>query len=171
LNEAVHTRDGLIAALESEVAAVNQATAHGQDEAAQLAEVLSARDNQLAARDRDLAELHQAYARRHDQAARFARRARRRSQRISELQTAAAGDSRNGDQELYRGSHVGYLVFAQFAQRYALVERVGVLPAPDEVFELPDAGPGALRVLRVGPSPLPNDARSCVFAERVHVSA
>jgi hypothetical protein len=62
---------------------------------------------------------------------------------------------------------VGYLVFAQFARRYALVERKGAVLGADERFELPDVGPGTLRVVRVGPSPLPNDSRSCVFAEQV----
>ena len=149
---ALAERDDLVAALQGELAAVKEATGRGHDEAAQLAEALSARDGQLAARDRELAALHEAYGHRHDQAARFARRLRQ------------AGEPTQTPE----GDPLAYLVFAQFARRYALVERGGVMPSPDALLELPDAGRGTLRVVRIGPSPLPNDSRSCVFTEYVH---
>jgi predicted nuclease with TOPRIM domain len=160
-------RDEVISRLEAELAALRETAGHGEDEAGQLAEVLSARDGQLAARDRELAVLHEAYRHRHDQAARFARRARRGNDRSAELRSNRVGDVQRDDPR-HDGGAVGYVVFAEFAHRYALVEREGVVPDPDATFELPDVDSGTLRVVRLGPSPLPNDARSCVFAERVH---
>jgi chromosome segregation ATPase len=140
---------------------------HGSDEVGQLAEALSARDGQLAARERELAGLHQAYGHRHDQAARFARRLRQTGERIAELESRGHGETHELTQSP-NGVPAGYLVFAQFARRYALVEREGVVPEPDATLELPDFGPGKLRIVRIGPSPLPNDSRSCVFTEYVH---
>ena len=47
--------------------------------------------------------------------------------------------------------------------RYRLVEEQGPAPAPNELVEIDDA---TYRVLRVGGSPLPGDARRCAVLER-----
>ena len=45
-----------------------------------------------------------------------------------------------------------------------LVERDGEPPEPDVILELPEISEERLLVCRVGTSPLPHDARPCVFA-------
>lgn len=57
----------------------------------------------------------------------------------------------------------GWVAFAGSPAGYRLVERAGEAPARGVLVELD----GALhRVLRLGPSPLPGDARRCAFLER-----
>jgi hypothetical protein len=61
---------------------------------------------------------------------------------------------------------VGHLVFVQHEGGYELIERDGHPPACDSHLELEDF-PGAVFVVTTsGPSPLPRDTRSCVFAQR-----
>jgi hypothetical protein len=57
----------------------------------------------------------------------------------------------------------GWVAFVASPAGYRLVEREGAAPARGEVVELDGAG---FRVLRLGPSPLPGDARRCAFVER-----
>jgi DNA repair exonuclease SbcCD ATPase subunit len=170
LTETVNTREGSIAALEDELAALRQTATHGQDEAARLVETLSVRDGELAAREGELAALRSAYEHRSEQAARFAQRARERSERIAQLESPETAKAQPDD-EPPTTAPAGYVVFAQLAQRYALVECDGAVPAEDARLELPDIDAGLLRVVGFGRSPLPNDPRSCVFAECVYESA
>ena len=56
----------------------------------------------------------------------------------------------------------GYLLFLSKPTGYMLVERDGDPPAPGaEVTE----GEDSVRVLKVGPSPIPGDPRRCVYSE------
>ncbi len=56
----------------------------------------------------------------------------------------------------------GYLLFLSRPSGYVLVERDGEPPAPGSELE---HGEERLRILKVGPSPIPGDRRRCVFAE------
>jgi hypothetical protein len=56
----------------------------------------------------------------------------------------------------------GYVLFLSKPTGYVLVEREGEPPAiGSEV----DANGSSVRVLKVGPSPIPGDARRCVYSE------
>lgn len=56
----------------------------------------------------------------------------------------------------------GYVLFVPWSGGYRLVEREGAPPARGERLELDGC---AYRVGRLGPSPLPADARRCGFVE------
>ncbi len=59
-----------------------------------------------------------------------------------------------------------HLLFVSTPAGYLLVERDGLLPALGRtVFEVPEQ-PGSFRVVKLGPSPLPNDPRICAYLER-----
>ena len=62
----------------------------------------------------------------------------------------------------------GWVAFAGSPVGYRLVEREGEVPARGALVELDGVGH---RVLRLGPSPLPGDARRCAFLEREEPSA
>lgn len=57
-----------------------------------------------------------------------------------------------------------YLVFVWKPTGYELYEREGEVPGPGE--EIEENG-GRLEVSKVGPSPLPGDARRCVYLQPV----
>ena len=57
-----------------------------------------------------------------------------------------------------------YLLVVPTAESYTLVERVGTLPGRGAVVVLSDAD--VFEVVRTGPSPLPNDPRTCVYVLR-----
>jgi hypothetical protein len=132
---------------------------------------LAAAEEQLAETERALTALRQTARRRRDQAARLIERIRKRDRRIAELSESPRDELAQPAQPLPSepdaGSSRGHLVYAQLADRYVLVERDGEPPEPDAIFELPEIGEERLVVLRVGKSPLPNDARPCAFAQRV----
>ena len=54
------------------------------------------------------------------------------------------------------------VAYAPTTRGYRLVPLVGV-PSPGETIDVPDVGERL--VLRVGPSPLPEDDRACAFVE------
>ena len=56
----------------------------------------------------------------------------------------------------------GYVVFAWSPTGYELIEREGLPPAVGEEVE---EGERTLRVIKVGPSPLPGDRRRCAFLQ------
>ena len=58
----------------------------------------------------------------------------------------------------------GYLLFVSKPSGYELREREGEPPAVGERVEEED---GTLRVSKVGPSPLPGDARRCAYGQPV----
>jgi hypothetical protein len=57
----------------------------------------------------------------------------------------------------------GYVLFLWKPTGYELVERQGDPPGVGEQIETDNGRP--LRVLKVGPSPIPGDRRPCVFSE------
>jgi hypothetical protein len=56
----------------------------------------------------------------------------------------------------------GYVLFLSTPTGYVLVERDGEPPAPGSEVE---ADGGSVRILKVGPSPIPGDPRRCVYSE------
>jgi hypothetical protein len=55
----------------------------------------------------------------------------------------------------------------QLAGRYELVERQGPPPSRNSLVELPELCDRALIVSGLGRSPLPDDARPCIFVQPV----
>jgi hypothetical protein len=60
-----------------------------------------------------------------------------------------------------------HLVFVQLGGGYELVESDGPPPPLHTLLELPEFSAGEFVVTRLGHSPLPADARSCIFVQRV----
>jgi hypothetical protein len=56
-----------------------------------------------------------------------------------------------------------HLLFVSKPTGYELVERGGEVPQPGAEVELEDAG--RFTVAKVGPSPLPDDARPCAYLQ------
>jgi hypothetical protein len=107
---------------------------------------------QLAATEHELHAFTRLHERRHAQAGRLL--ARLRAQQPDDRDERAGADS------------LGHLVFLQFERGYELLERDGAPPAPDARLELADFPDTVFVVTGVGRSPLPDDRRSCVFAQR-----
>jgi hypothetical protein len=126
---------------------------------------LAAAEEQLAETERELTALRRTAGRRRDQAERLIARIRKRDRRIAELTQSAETPSQPD-----AGASRGHLIYAQLADRYVLVERDGAPPEPDVILELPEIGEGKWLVCRIGKSPLPNDARPCVFAQLMAAS-
>ena len=57
----------------------------------------------------------------------------------------------------------GYVLFLWKPTGYELVEKQGEPPAVGDELETDNGRP--LRVLKVGPSPIPGDRRACVYSE------
>jgi hypothetical protein len=130
---------------------------------------LAAAEEQLAETECELTALRHTARRRRDQAERLVGRIRKRDRRIAELSAIErdAQPTETAPSQLDAGASRGHLVYAQLAGRYVLVERDGEPPEPDAILELPEIGEEKFAVCRVGKSPLPNDARPCVFAQQV----
>jgi hypothetical protein len=60
-----------------------------------------------------------------------------------------------------------HLVFVQLTGRYELIERQGPPPSRNSLVELPELCDRALIVSGLGRSPLPDDARPCIFVQPV----
>jgi len=132
---------------------------------------LAAAEERLAEAEHELTALRRTARRRRDQAQRLVERVRKRDRRIADLSAIERNElarlrETTPSQLDARGSR-GHLVYAQLAGGYVLVERDGEPPEPDVILELPEIGEEKLLVFRVGNSPLPNDARPCVFAQQV----
>jgi hypothetical protein len=56
----------------------------------------------------------------------------------------------------------GYVLFLSKPTGYVLVDREGEPPAIGSELE---ANGGSVRILKVGPSPIPGDDRRCVYSE------
>jgi hypothetical protein len=83
----------------------------------------------------------------------------------SECEMAAA-ESARADSEpaaAQSGGEDEHLLFIGTSNGYEIVARQGGTPQPLDVISLGDA---PFRVMKVARSPLPNDARSCVYVER-----
>ena len=117
-------------------------------------------EERLAESERALAALRRAGERRRDQVERLVQRVWTRDRRIAELSRIA--------EETEPAPEARHLFFAQLEDRYEIVERDGALPDADSLIELPEIGEARFVVQRVGRSPLPHDARRCVFVQQLH---
>jgi hypothetical protein len=63
-----------------------------------------------------------------------------------------------------RSNTAHHLLFVSTPAGYLLVEQVGPPPPLGPDFEVPEQ-PGSFRVVKLGPSPLPNDPRICAYLE------
>lgn len=151
---------------------------------------LAAAEERLAESHRELTALARDYDHRRRQTERFVRRVRERDARIERLAADVQGcDAEIGrlrdESERRRAQAVRFLarlknvasepapppppeshvVFVQLAGRYELVERHGPPPPRNAVLELPELCGVAVVVTGLGSSPLPGDARPCVFVQ------
>ena len=117
-------------------------------------------EERLAESERELAALRRAGARRRDQVERLVQRVWTPDLRIAELSRIAEGTEPSPEAR--------HLVFAQLEHRYEIVEREGEPPEANALIELPEIGEARFVVQRVGRSPLPYDARRCVFVQQLH---
>jgi hypothetical protein len=60
------------------------------------------------------------------------------------------------------GAHDGHLLFVWSTSGWTLQEREGEAPAVGSTVE---AGDRILRVIKIGPSPLPGDRRPCAYTQ------
>jgi DNA repair exonuclease SbcCD ATPase subunit len=111
---------------------------------------LAAVQEQLATTEEQLHAATRLHERRHAQAGRLL--ARLRAQRPDDRDEGAVGS---------------HLLFLQLGRGYELLERDGRPPAPDAQLELADFPESVFVVTSLGRSPLPNDRRSCAFAQPV----
>jgi hypothetical protein len=132
---------------------------------------LAAAEERLADAENELTALRQTAERRHDQSKRLVGRVRTRDRRIAELSAIERNEPARSTEATPSQPDAnvsrGHLIYAQLAGRYVLVERDGEPPGPGVTLELPELAEETLLVSRVGKSPLPNDARPCVFAQQV----
>jgi uncharacterized protein (DUF3084 family) len=175
LGEELRRRDEEINALRS--------TAHDhQSEVEHFAEELRRRDEQIAQHETELATLREAGAaadaaiaelgrtvdersarletvtrRREAQVVRFIGRVREREQRLAVM--AGAQDEQPEPEPAH-----AHVLYVQLADRYVLVECEGQAPSAGSTLQRADVSGRPLVVERVGPSPLPGDARRCAFA-------
>ena len=68
------------------------------------------------------------------------------------------------------GTVDGHLLFIGTSNGYVLLEGNGPPPPLGPSLEVPGQA-GGFNVMKVGRSPLPNDARSCAYLERIEVDA
>ena len=76
---------------------------------------------------------------------------------LSPAQSATKEPETDDDEEL------GHLLFVPTYQGYRLVERTGAVPDLGDVVELPETPGARLVVAKLASSPLPHDARVCVY--------
>ncbi len=108
----------------------------------------------VAGCDAEIERLRQESDRLRAQATRFATRLREPESQQSDLRAPPPAPS-------------SHLVFVQLGDGYELVESDGPPPPLHTLLELPQFSEAEFVVTRLGHSPLPADARSCIFVQRV----
>ena len=108
----------------------------------------------VAGCDAEIERLRRESERLRAQATRFATRLREPVSQQSDLRAPAPAPS-------------SHLVFVQLGDGYELVESDGPPPPLHTLLELPQFSEAEFVVTRLGHSPLPADARSCIFVQRV----
>jgi len=108
----------------------------------------------VAGCDAEIERLRQESERLRAQATRFATRLREAESQQSDLRAPAPAPS-------------SHLVFVQLGDGYELVESDGPPPPLHALLELPQFSEAEFVVTQLGHSPLPADARSCIFVQRV----
>ncbi|HWN23168.1 MAG TPA: hypothetical protein VNP93_14425 [Gaiellaceae bacterium] len=144
----VRERDVRVERLAADVQGCDAEIGRLRDETERAGRALAAAEASAVERDRLLDELRRESERRRAQAARF----------LARLRNAAPEPAPAPPPE-------GHVVFVQLADRYELVEREGPPPPRNAVLELPELCDVAVVVAGLGSSPLPGDARPCVFVQ------
>jgi hypothetical protein len=119
---------------------------------------LAAAEESLAERERELEQL----ARRHG-------RDIQQLEEVNERLRAQIEELRRRPVEIPEDpptAPASHLVFVQLDERYELISREGPPPAPSTPLSLPDVDEGMFVVAGRRSSPLPGDARPCVFVQR-----
>lgn len=139
-----------LATMEEQLHAVTRLHERRHAQAGRLLERIRVRQPAQRAIQEQLDAVTRLHERRHAQAGRLL--ARLRAQRPAARDEGAGG---------------GHLVFLQLERGYELLERDGRAPQPDAQLELADFPDSVFVVTSLGRSPLPNDRRSCAFAQPV----
>jgi len=119
---------------------------------------LAAAEESLAERERELEELGRSHGRDVQQLEEVNERLRAQ---IEELRQPPGEIP-----ETLPTAPASHLVFVQLHGRYELISREGPPPAPSTPLSLPDVDEGTFVVAGRRSSPLPGDARPCVFVQR-----
>jgi hypothetical protein len=80
--------------------------------------------------------------------------------------TGAAGQPTPEPAQSDQRSAAGHVLFVSTSRGYALVELERPPPALGQSIEVPEQ-PGSFLVAKLGPSPFPNDPRTCAYLERI----
>jgi hypothetical protein len=127
---------------------------------------LAAAEAALAESERELAEVRRERDRKREQSARFLQRLREREHRLEQQQTEIERLQPEEHPEPEVALASSHLVFVQLDGGYELLERAGAAPELNSVLTLPELCEDELVVTRLGRSPLPADARACIFVQR-----
>ena len=159
---------------EDEPAPVDPAPEPAAAEATLLAQLeeqwakLAAAEESLTERERELLDLRGANEQREREIRQLEELNERLRAQIEELRVLPEEPSDERFEEFEEQFEPAtHLVFAQLDGRYELITREGPPPAPSTAFELPDVDDGLFVVAGSRRSPLPGDARPCVFVQRV----
>jgi hypothetical protein len=159
---------------EDEAAPIDPAPEPPAAEAALLAQLeeqwakLAAAEESLSERERELLDLRGSNEQREQEIRQLEELNGRLKARIEELRVLPEIESDEGlDERFEPALPTTHLVFAQLDGRYELITREGPPPEPSTAFELPDVDDGLFVVAGSRRSPLPGDARPCVFVQRV----
>ena len=120
---------------------------------------LAAAEESLSERERELVELRADNEHREHEV--------RRLEELSERLRAQIEEFRLPPEDDEPAAPSTHVVFAQLNGRYELFTREGPPPEPSTAFTLPDVDDGVFVVAGSRRSPLPGDARPCVFVQRV----
>jgi hypothetical protein len=119
---------------------------------------LAAAEESLAERERDLEQLARSHDRDIQQLEELNERLRAQIEELRRLPVETP--------EAPPTAPASHLVFVQLDERYELISREGPPPAPSTPLSLPDIDEGTFVVAGRRSSPLPGDARPCVFVQR-----
>ena len=128
---------------------------------------LAAAEESLTERERELLELRGANEQRDQEIRQLEELNGRLRAQIEELRVLPEPFDERFDEPFEPAAPTTHLVFAQLDGRYELITREGPPPEPSTAFELPDLDDGLFVVAGSRRSPLPGDARPCVFVQRV----
>jgi hypothetical protein len=131
---------------------------------------LAAAEESLSERERELTELKAGNDQREHEIRQLEELNDRLRTQIEELRLVPEEHAEHGPPEHVEPEPPAtHLVFAQLDGRYELITRDGPPPAPSTAVTLPDVGDGVFIVAGSRRSPLPGDARPCVFVQRAAV--
>ena len=163
--------EAALAERERELAELAESRTHDSDKLEEQQSKLAATEAALTERQRELAELAdharelEAFA---EAAAREKSQLEELNERLREQVEALRGAQAHvaWDEEEPPNPPSSHLVFVQLGERYELISRDGPPPERSTSLYLPDIDEGSFVVAGSRRSPLPGDARPCVFVQR-----